>query len=192
MRAILLLVLAAGCSGERDATPMAKPKQNLAIPDKTPEPSPLAGAVIDVRQALVDMGIESSAGWDYNRGHIHNERKLMIESPSCDKDLITKLLEAAYNESQLEHVGICCVECTAPGGKTHRKIWGACAEGEEFLAQAKREQKRKKKKKSTWKPKPKPKKKTCCKICRKGCACGDSCISCSKVCRRGPGCACNG
>lgn len=32
----------------------------------------------------------------------------------------------------------------------------------------------------------------CCKICRKGCACGNSCISCSKTCHKGPGCACNG
>jgi len=32
----------------------------------------------------------------------------------------------------------------------------------------------------------------CCKICRKGKACGDSCISRSKTCRAGPGCACNG
>jgi hypothetical protein len=32
----------------------------------------------------------------------------------------------------------------------------------------------------------------CCKICTKGCACGDSCISCDKVCHKGPGCACNG
>jgi hypothetical protein len=31
----------------------------------------------------------------------------------------------------------------------------------------------------------------CCKICTKGCACGDSCIACDKVCRKGPGCACN-
>lgn len=30
-----------------------------------------------------------------------------------------------------------------------------------------------------------------CKICRKGCACGDSCISCEKTCRKGPGCACD-
>ena len=33
---------------------------------------------------------------------------------------------------------------------------------------------------------------TCCKICRKGKACGDSCIARSKTCRKGPGCACNG
>ncbi|WNG48554.1 hypothetical protein F0U60_33875 [Archangium minus] len=31
---------------------------------------------------------------------------------------------------------------------------------------------------------------TCCKVCKKGCPCGDSCISCSKVCHKGPGCAC--
>ena len=32
---------------------------------------------------------------------------------------------------------------------------------------------------------------TCCKVCRKGCACGDSCIACEKKCHKGPGCACN-
>lgn len=32
----------------------------------------------------------------------------------------------------------------------------------------------------------------CCKICRKGKACGDSCISRDKTCRRGVGCACDG
>ena len=32
---------------------------------------------------------------------------------------------------------------------------------------------------------------TCCKICRKGKACGNSCISRSKTCRKPPGCACN-
>ena len=32
----------------------------------------------------------------------------------------------------------------------------------------------------------------CCKICRRGKACGDSCISRSYTCRKGPGCACNG
>lgn len=31
---------------------------------------------------------------------------------------------------------------------------------------------------------------SCCKVCTKGCPCGDSCISCSKTCRKGPGCAC--
>lgn len=31
---------------------------------------------------------------------------------------------------------------------------------------------------------------TCCKVCKKGCPCGDSCISCSKVCHKGLGCAC--
>lgn len=30
----------------------------------------------------------------------------------------------------------------------------------------------------------------CCKICKRGCPCGDSCISCSKICHKGPGCAC--
>jgi hypothetical protein len=32
---------------------------------------------------------------------------------------------------------------------------------------------------------------TCCKICRKGKACGDSCISRSYTCHKPPGCACN-
>ncbi len=32
----------------------------------------------------------------------------------------------------------------------------------------------------------------CCKICRKGKACGDTCIARSRICRVGPGCACNG
>jgi hypothetical protein len=32
----------------------------------------------------------------------------------------------------------------------------------------------------------------CCKVCSKGQACGDSCISRSKQCRKGPGCACDG
>ncbi len=32
----------------------------------------------------------------------------------------------------------------------------------------------------------------CCKICTKGKACGDSCISRSYTCRKGPGCACDG
>ncbi|MDA7429854.1 hypothetical protein PGB28_15420 [Primorskyibacter aestuariivivens] len=33
---------------------------------------------------------------------------------------------------------------------------------------------------------------SCCKTCRKGKACGDSCISRSKTCRVGNGCACDG
>lgn len=33
---------------------------------------------------------------------------------------------------------------------------------------------------------------TCCKICTKGKACGDSCISKSYTCHKGPGCACDG
>lgn len=33
---------------------------------------------------------------------------------------------------------------------------------------------------------------TCCKICRTGCACGNTCISCSKTCHRAGGCACDG
>ncbi len=32
----------------------------------------------------------------------------------------------------------------------------------------------------------------CCKVCKKGKACGDSCISKSKTCRKAPGCACDG
>lgn len=32
----------------------------------------------------------------------------------------------------------------------------------------------------------------CCKVCRKGKACGDSCIARSKQCTKGPGCACDG
>ena len=32
----------------------------------------------------------------------------------------------------------------------------------------------------------------CCKICRTGKACGDTCISRSHTCHKGPGCACNG
>ena len=31
----------------------------------------------------------------------------------------------------------------------------------------------------------------CCKVCRKGQACGNSCISRAKNCRKGRGCACN-
>lgn len=34
--------------------------------------------------------------------------------------------------------------------------------------------------------------KKCCKICKKGKACGDSCIAKSKTCTKAPGCACNG
>lgn len=32
----------------------------------------------------------------------------------------------------------------------------------------------------------------CCKICRKGKACGNSCISRQYTCRQPPGCACDG
>ena len=32
----------------------------------------------------------------------------------------------------------------------------------------------------------------CCKVCRAGKACGDSCISKDKTCHKPPGCACNG
>ncbi|EKE83901.1 hypothetical protein [Idiomarina xiamenensis] len=34
--------------------------------------------------------------------------------------------------------------------------------------------------------------KRCCKVCRKGKACGDSCIARNKTCRKGAGCACDG
>lgn len=33
---------------------------------------------------------------------------------------------------------------------------------------------------------------SCCKTCRKGKACGNSCISKAKSCRVGQGCACDG
>lgn len=32
----------------------------------------------------------------------------------------------------------------------------------------------------------------CCRVCREGKACGDSCIAKDKQCNAGPGCACNG
>lgn len=32
----------------------------------------------------------------------------------------------------------------------------------------------------------------CCKVCKKGKACGNSCIAKSKTCHKGKGCACNG
>ena len=32
----------------------------------------------------------------------------------------------------------------------------------------------------------------CCKVCRKGKACGDSCIEKAKECHEPPGCACDG
>ncbi len=32
----------------------------------------------------------------------------------------------------------------------------------------------------------------CCKVCRKGKACGNSCISRDKACHQPPGCACDG
>ena len=37
-----------------------------------------------------------------------------------------------------------------------------------------------------------PTQRTCCRICRKGKACGDSCIARNKTCHKPPGCACNG
>ena len=40
-------------------------------------------------------------------------------------------------------------------------------------------------------PVPQPTRRACCKICRKGKACGDSCISRDKTCHQPPGCACN-
>ncbi len=41
-------------------------------------------------------------------------------------------------------------------------------------------------------PKPASRPRACCRTCRKGKACGDSCIARNKTCRKGPGCACNG
>lgn len=32
----------------------------------------------------------------------------------------------------------------------------------------------------------------CCKVCKKGKACGNSCIAKSKTCHKGRGCACDG
>jgi hypothetical protein len=32
----------------------------------------------------------------------------------------------------------------------------------------------------------------CCKVCKKGKACGDSCIARDKECHKGKGCACDG
>lgn len=32
----------------------------------------------------------------------------------------------------------------------------------------------------------------CCKVCKKGKACGDSCIARDKACSKPKGCACNG
>lgn len=32
----------------------------------------------------------------------------------------------------------------------------------------------------------------CCRVCRKGKACGNSCIARDRTCRKGVGCACNG
>ena len=33
---------------------------------------------------------------------------------------------------------------------------------------------------------------SCCKTCKAGKACGDSCISRDKTCKKGKGCACDG
>ncbi|MFN3819925.1 hypothetical protein [Blastomonas sp.] len=32
----------------------------------------------------------------------------------------------------------------------------------------------------------------CCKVCKAGKACGDSCIAQTSTCKKGKGCACNG
>ena len=37
-----------------------------------------------------------------------------------------------------------------------------------------------------------PTQQACCKICSRGKACGDTCISRDKTCHVGPGCACDG
>lgn len=37
-----------------------------------------------------------------------------------------------------------------------------------------------------------PPERTCCRICRTGVACGNSCIARGRTCRQPPGCACNG
>ena len=39
---------------------------------------------------------------------------------------------------------------------------------------------------------PAPAPRRCCRICRRGKACGNSCIARNRTCRVGPGCACNG
>jgi hypothetical protein len=41
-------------------------------------------------------------------------------------------------------------------------------------------------------PSPEPLLAACCKVCSKGKACGDSCISRDKQCHKGVGCACDG
>jgi hypothetical protein len=33
---------------------------------------------------------------------------------------------------------------------------------------------------------------SCCKVCTKGKACGDTCLAKSSTCTKGKGCACNG
>ncbi len=45
-------------------------------------------------------------------------------------------------------------------------------------------------KSSTVTPRPAPRR--CCRICRRGKACGNSCIARNLTCRQPPGCACNG
>jgi len=41
-------------------------------------------------------------------------------------------------------------------------------------------------------PKAFPTQAGCCKICREGKACGNTCISRDKMCHQPPGCACDG
>jgi hypothetical protein len=41
-------------------------------------------------------------------------------------------------------------------------------------------------------PRAVPAQQSCCKICSKGKACGNTCIARDKVCHVGPGCACDG
>ena len=33
---------------------------------------------------------------------------------------------------------------------------------------------------------------SCCRVCTRGKACGNSCIAADKICHQPPGCACNG
>jgi hypothetical protein len=39
---------------------------------------------------------------------------------------------------------------------------------------------------------PHPEPASCCRVCTRGYACGDSCISRDRRCHQPPGCACNG
>ena len=54
-------------------------------------------------------------------------------------------------------------------------------ESDFFMIKAKKKVVRTKNKQTT---------KTCCKVCSKGRACGNSCISVNKICHKAPGCAC--